>query len=228
MPRSTPPPWPQRRGRGDGRRRRRCSGSPSQHVLGYPDGELDEHARSCVASSWGGSARLRPATVLCPDPTAVFFGEDYYNHRDHRAIGFAVLDALAPGGRAAALLPRRGPGPPGRDGAAVGHPRADRVGRRHGDDRRQGGRRGLPREPVRRRRRNGRPRRCARAPRRTAGAPGWPSPKASAGSGSVADRGAGRRAAGVDVGCTVLHVDMDAFFAAGRGPRRPVPRRARR
>jgi LmbE family N-acetylglucosaminyl deacetylase len=31
----------------------------------------------------------------------VFFGEDYFNHRDHRTVGFAVLDALSP----AAALP---------------------------------------------------------------------------------------------------------------------------
>jgi len=71
-----------------------------QHVLGYPDGELDNTAelrRELV----GWIRRVRPDAVLCPDPTAVFFGEDYYNHRDHRSIGFAVLDALAP----AAALP---------------------------------------------------------------------------------------------------------------------------
>jgi LmbE family N-acetylglucosaminyl deacetylase len=40
--------------------------------------------------------QLRPEVVLCPDPTAVFFGDSYYNHRDHRVTGFAVLDAIAP------------------------------------------------------------------------------------------------------------------------------------
>jgi LmbE family N-acetylglucosaminyl deacetylase len=34
--------------------------------------------------------------VLCPDPTAVFFGDRYYNHRDHRVTGWATLDAIAP------------------------------------------------------------------------------------------------------------------------------------
>ncbi|HXX91944.1 MAG TPA: PIG-L deacetylase family protein [Acidimicrobiales bacterium] len=75
-------------------------GVTSQHVLGYPDGELDDTAalrRELVR--W--IRRIRPSVVLCPDPTAVFFGEEYYNHRDHRAIGFAALDALAP----AAALP---------------------------------------------------------------------------------------------------------------------------
>jgi LmbE family N-acetylglucosaminyl deacetylase len=39
---------------------------------------------------------LRPDAVLCPDPTAVFFGDGYFNHRDHRVTGWATLDAIAP------------------------------------------------------------------------------------------------------------------------------------
>jgi LmbE family N-acetylglucosaminyl deacetylase len=39
---------------------------------------------------------LRPEVVLCPDPTAVFFGNGYFNHRDHRVTGWATLDAVAP------------------------------------------------------------------------------------------------------------------------------------
>jgi LmbE family N-acetylglucosaminyl deacetylase len=33
---------------------------------------------------------------LCPDPTAVFFGDGYFNHHDHRVTGWATLDAVAP------------------------------------------------------------------------------------------------------------------------------------
>lgn len=40
--------------------------------------------------------QLRPQVVLCPDPTAVFFGDTYFNHRDHRVTGWATLDAIAP------------------------------------------------------------------------------------------------------------------------------------
>ena len=40
--------------------------------------------------------RLRPEVVICPDPTAVFFGDRYYNHHDHRITGWATLDAAAP------------------------------------------------------------------------------------------------------------------------------------
>jgi LmbE family N-acetylglucosaminyl deacetylase len=39
---------------------------------------------------------VQPDVVLCPDPTAVFFGDAYVNHRDHRVTGWAVLDAVSP------------------------------------------------------------------------------------------------------------------------------------
>jgi LmbE family N-acetylglucosaminyl deacetylase len=75
-------------------------GVAGQYFLGYPDGELvDDTALRGTLVSW--VRKLRPLTVLGPDPTAVFFGEDYFNHRDHRTTGFALLDALSP----AAALP---------------------------------------------------------------------------------------------------------------------------
>ncbi|MDQ6909474.1 MAG: PIG-L family deacetylase [Actinomycetota bacterium] len=40
--------------------------------------------------------RVRPDVVICPDPTAVFFGETYFNHHDHRVVGWAALDSVAP------------------------------------------------------------------------------------------------------------------------------------
>ena len=52
--------------------------------------------------------RLRPDAVVAPDPTAVFFGDSYVNHRDHRQLGWAVLDSLVP---AASPLYARGAGP---------------------------------------------------------------------------------------------------------------------
>ena len=65
------------------------------HHLDHPDGELADdlalrlelvrHVRS-----------VRPDVVCCPDPTSVFFGDGYFNHRDHRVTGWAVLDAIAP------------------------------------------------------------------------------------------------------------------------------------
>jgi LmbE family N-acetylglucosaminyl deacetylase len=63
--------------------------------LGHPDGELenDSRLRSEIVEQ---IRSLRPDVVLAPDPTAVFFGDTYVNHRDHRAVGFATLDAVAP------------------------------------------------------------------------------------------------------------------------------------
>ncbi len=76
-------------------------GVASQEFLHYPDGELD-HDPALVAALVGVIRRIRPQVVLCPDPTAVFFGQSYFNHRDHRVTGWAALDAVAP----AAALPK--------------------------------------------------------------------------------------------------------------------------
>ena len=40
--------------------------------------------------------RFKPDVVACFDPTNVFVNENYVNHPDHRAIGQATLDAVAP------------------------------------------------------------------------------------------------------------------------------------
>jgi len=76
-------------------------GVATQEFLHYPDGELD-HDPALVAAMVGVIRRIRPQVVLCPDPTAVFFGQSYFNHRDHRVTGWAALDAVAP----AAALPK--------------------------------------------------------------------------------------------------------------------------
>ena len=83
-------------------------GLTSRQVLGYRDGELtdDEVLRGELV---GLIRKLRPALVLCPDPTAVFFGEQYFNHRDHRVVGFAVLDAMAPAAALPLYFPEAGP-----------------------------------------------------------------------------------------------------------------------
>jgi LmbE family N-acetylglucosaminyl deacetylase len=80
----------------------------TSHVLGYPDGEV-ENSPALRRELVGWVRRVRPVLVLCPDPTAVFFGEDYYNHRDHRAVGFAVLDAMAPAAALPHYYPEEGP-----------------------------------------------------------------------------------------------------------------------
>jgi LmbE family N-acetylglucosaminyl deacetylase len=80
-------------------------GLAGQEHLGYQDGELSDDAafrERLVAAV----RRFRPDVMLCPDPTAVFFGHEYFNHRDHRITGMAALDAVAP----AAALPHYFPG----------------------------------------------------------------------------------------------------------------------
>jgi len=84
-------------------------GIASHRILGETDGELDNSTGlrgELVASI----RRIRPEVVFGHDPVAVFFGQDYFNHRDHRAAGWALLDAVSP----AAALPHYFPdaGPP--------------------------------------------------------------------------------------------------------------------
>ena len=63
--------------------------------LGYPDGEI-ENDSVLRARLIEVIRRLRPDALIAPDPTAVFFGDSYVNHRDHRQLGWAVLDSLVP------------------------------------------------------------------------------------------------------------------------------------
>ena len=84
-------------------------GLTSVENLGFPDGELtdsDDFRRTLVDRV----RAVRPDVVCGHDPTAVFFGQAYFNHRDHRIAGAALLDAVAP----AAALPHYFPdaGPP--------------------------------------------------------------------------------------------------------------------
>jgi LmbE family N-acetylglucosaminyl deacetylase len=63
--------------------------------LDYGDGDLEDD-RPLRAAICRIVRELKPEAVLCPDPTAVFFGDGYFNHRDHRVTGWATLDAVAP------------------------------------------------------------------------------------------------------------------------------------
>lgn len=63
--------------------------------LSIPDGEV-ENSIALREAIVGLVRQFRPDTVLCPDPTAVFFGSGYFNHRDHRELGWAVMDAVSP------------------------------------------------------------------------------------------------------------------------------------
>jgi LmbE family N-acetylglucosaminyl deacetylase len=78
------------------------------HFLGHPDGELE----NSVALRAELIRRVRAATpdvVIAPDPTAVFFGDRYVNHHDHRALGWAVLDTAGSMAGGALYEPPAGP-----------------------------------------------------------------------------------------------------------------------
>ena len=83
-------------------------GVAGQDSLNYPDGELYDDAglREALVAA---VRRFRPDVVLCPDPTAVFFGQDYFNHRDHRITGMAALDAVSPAAALPHYFPEAGP-----------------------------------------------------------------------------------------------------------------------
>ena len=63
--------------------------------LGYPDGEI-ENDPSLRARLIEIVRRHQPDALVAPDPTAIYFGDSYVNHRDHRQLGWAVLDTLVP------------------------------------------------------------------------------------------------------------------------------------
>ena len=63
--------------------------------LSYPDGEIENDA-ALRARLIEIVRRRRPDALIAPDPTAIFFGDSYVNHRDHRQLGWAVLDTLVP------------------------------------------------------------------------------------------------------------------------------------
>lgn len=77
-------------------------------VLDHDDGSL-RHANGLVEELVAAIRSWRPEVVVCPDPTAVFFGDGYVNHADHRAVGWAALDAVAPAASLPLYFPHRGP-----------------------------------------------------------------------------------------------------------------------
>ncbi|HMC39077.1 MAG TPA: PIG-L deacetylase family protein [Acidimicrobiales bacterium] len=86
----------------------RILGVAAHHWLGFGDGDLENGAElrgrlvELIRS-------VRPSVVMAPDPTAVFFGGTYVNHRDHRATGWAVIDAAAPAAANPHYFPDKGP-----------------------------------------------------------------------------------------------------------------------
>jgi LmbE family N-acetylglucosaminyl deacetylase len=66
--------------------------------LDEPDGELQPtlRVRQRVVRE---IRRHRPDIVICPDPSAYYFGNTYINHPDHRAAGQIALEAIFPAAR---------------------------------------------------------------------------------------------------------------------------------
>jgi len=83
-------------------------GLHSFRSLGLGDGEL-ENSPEFRAELVGWIRRLRPEVVLGHDPTAVFFAQHYFNHHDHRELGWALLDALSPAAALPHYFPEQGP-----------------------------------------------------------------------------------------------------------------------
>lgn len=83
-------------------------GLAGHHGLGYADGELENtpEVRGAIVAL---VRRLRPEVVMCPDPTAVLFGDRYFNHHDHRSAGWAALDAVSPAAGNPHYFPEAGP-----------------------------------------------------------------------------------------------------------------------
>ena len=76
--------------------------------LGLGDGE--------IANDWALRRSLvqiirsfKPDVVLSHDPTAIYFGSTYFNHRDHRELGFALLDSVFPASHLPHYFPDAGP-----------------------------------------------------------------------------------------------------------------------
>ncbi|MEA2932958.1 MAG: hypothetical protein QOI56_1743 [Actinomycetota bacterium] len=83
-------------------------GLAGRRQLDFGDGELPDSPdlRRLLVTA---IRELKPQVVLCNDPTAVFFGDTYYNHADHRVTGWAVLDAVAPAAGNPHYFPEAGP-----------------------------------------------------------------------------------------------------------------------
>jgi LmbE family N-acetylglucosaminyl deacetylase len=74
--------------------------------LGFPDGELqdDERLRGALVEQ---IRRFKPDVVVIPDPLTVIYHNFYVNHRDHRMLGMAALDAMYPEASNAGYFPEQ-------------------------------------------------------------------------------------------------------------------------
>ena len=77
------------------------------HFLGIEDGEVENSSqlrRTIVKEV----RSFKPDVVITHDPNALFFGTTYFNHRDHRELGMAVLDSVFPASGSPLYFPETG------------------------------------------------------------------------------------------------------------------------
>lgn len=74
--------------------------------LDFPDGNLvdGEILRGALVEQ---VRRVRPNAVIVMDPLTVIYRNSYINHRDHRMLGMATLDALYPEASNAGYFPEQ-------------------------------------------------------------------------------------------------------------------------
>jgi len=86
------------------RRALRQLGGHDVWFLGFEDGVL-EPTLALRRALTEAICRFRPDTVVCPDPTMRWAGDEYINHPDHRAAGEAALAAIFPSARNRHIFP---------------------------------------------------------------------------------------------------------------------------
>jgi LmbE family N-acetylglucosaminyl deacetylase len=73
-------------------------------LLGYADGTL-EPTLGLRRDLTRVIRRCRPDVVVCGDPTVRYYGNEYLNHPDHRAVASAALDAVFPSAETRGIFP---------------------------------------------------------------------------------------------------------------------------
>jgi len=72
--------------------------------LGYQDGVV-EPTLALRRDLTRVIRRVRPHVVVCGDPTMRWYGNEYLNHPDHRAVASAALDAVFPSSETRVIFP---------------------------------------------------------------------------------------------------------------------------
>jgi LmbE family N-acetylglucosaminyl deacetylase len=73
-------------------------------LLGYQDGVV-EPTIALRRDLTRVIRRQRPDVVVCGDPTVRYYGNEYLNHPDHRAVASAALDAVFPSAETRSIFP---------------------------------------------------------------------------------------------------------------------------